>query len=471
MRVSAKRNVKKLFQKMGILIFVFMMMVGSQADFNVLNSNYHNIIFDNDFIIPNSQAPLEDSNLNTGAINVTIQQSYSNATDVSLDQDSVSFTSPAPSSAGYSSSNIDISIKDISIQNKSDIIEDSSRSWRTAMADSSPLVTSFAVPTNCYITNATFDLRLTGSTTNISAVIYNSTWTGSTSKPDGEYDDYIEFGNVTVDGTGWKTAKNETFYLDNSKTDNNTWFIGLYDGLYGATPSFQADWYYNDDSAGDGTDDTISYTWSLTDWSLITDISTVDLLTKIGLSLKNSSPDPTDINLEINGTAVDDTTSNKGEWIDTTAYSGSNGKLNFTASADWYDFSLAIDEVSIEYAKTTFDELTEYSVEFNQLVYWNGSVNITEFDSQFSSNEINFTIPYDWSVSDLLNESSSITYSTTSSQPTKTIRVTGASATNGKWKLLSSSANFGSSVSSYVGGSAVSLANYTNDVSFQHECV
>ncbi len=100
-----------------------------------------------------------------------------------------------------------------------------------------------------------------------------------------------------------------------------------------------------------------------------------------------------------------------------------------------------------------FDELTEYSVELNQLVYWNSSVNITEFDSKFSSNEINFTIPYDWTVTDLQNETTSITYSTTSSQPIKTVRVTGASATNGKWALEASSVNYGSSISSYVGGS------------------
>ncbi|MBN2156654.1 MAG: hypothetical protein JW776_11490, partial [Candidatus Lokiarchaeota archaeon] len=469
MKLSAKKHLKKFFRNTGILIFVLIIITSSQADFVSHHHKYTNDVAPNEDIIhalSDSKSPLQDSSLNSGSVNVSIKQTYSNETDININQETTSFTTSAPMDKDYLSSTINISVKDISIHNYTDILEDSGRYWRKLVDENKPLVTSFTVPIDCYLTNASFDMRLSGTADDLRVRIYNSTWDSdnSISKPSG-FNDYVYLGNITVDSSGWKDLTNINHYLNNSNTDNNTWFIGLFDLN---TATFDGLWYYNaDDNNGDNEDETLSYEWTVSGWSLVMDGDTVDFQTKVGLSLNTTTPDPTDINLQINGTIVDDTTSNKGEWIDTNPYSGSNGKLNFTFSADWYDFSLKVDEVTIDFTKNTFDERVEYSVDLNQLVYWNGSVNISEFESQFSDNEINFTIPYDWSISDLLNESTSITYATTSSASTKTVHVTGSSATNGKWKLKASSQNYGSSISSYVDSNPISVANFSNDVTFR----
>ncbi|MHA1453874.1 MAG: hypothetical protein ACTSRD_13515, partial [Promethearchaeota archaeon] len=472
MSVSSKRNIKKLLQKTSIMIFVLMMMISSQANLNSFDSDNGYSLDDYNFDKIKAQALLEDSNLNTGAINITIQQTYTNSTDVSLDQDNNHFTTPAPTSSDYSSSIINISVKDISISNKTNVIEDeTSLSFWHDVNNVLPSVTSFSVPSSCYLVNASFYVRRTLTQDGMMKIrLYNSTWNSTLSRsvPHSSVSQYTNLGEIGV-GNNWISNTSIMHFLNTSTTDNNTWFIGLVDEN---NVNYNGNWWFVEDSSGDGIDDTLSYeyagggTWALIENSLNPGAK-VDFISKVGLSLNTTTPDPSDVNLAINGTAVDDSTSNKGEWIDTSSYSGSNGKLNFTFSADWYDFSVDVDQIDIDYIKYKFDELTEYSVELNQLVYWNSSVNITEFDSRFSSNEINFTIPYDWTVTDLQNETTTITYSTTSSQPTKTVRVTGASATNGKWALEASSANYGTSVSSYVGGSAVSLANYSNDVIFQ----
>ena len=92
MKVSAKRNFKKLLQITGIAVFVFLMMLSSPADYTNLNYLFHNNddnILLNDIVLPSTQSILEDSNFNTGAINTTIQQSYSNSTDISMNQDGI----------------------------------------------------------------------------------------------------------------------------------------------------------------------------------------------------------------------------------------------------------------------------------------------------------------------------------------------------------------------------------------------
>ncbi len=327
------------------------------------------------------------------------------------------------------------------------------------------------------MTNASFDVRFTGTgfPENVSVVLYNSTWDGTNSrvKPDGNYVPHKILGNITIGSFGWKTIIFDDLtdtYLNNSKTYGNTWFIGLYDGLHGATPLFGTQWYYSVDAfdAAEG-DETQSYFWDVIDWDLVDDGGSVDLEARIGLSLNNSNPYPSLFNLTVNSTSVSDITEspthNGGLWESYASLSGSNNLMNFTTHADWYKYSFDVNQTIINFT-STFEATTTYTVESGVNVYWNATTEIDKFDHRLVNNTINFTIPLSWAtpLSTLDRDSSIVsTYSTKVNSLNKIITIRGANAIDGNWNLLTTSSNLLSNIDIGVEGVEKTYA-YTNEV-------
>ncbi len=402
-------------------------------------------------ILPIAQDYETNSSETVNVVTAFIEQGYKNDTDINLDQDTTSFSVPAPNATGYDSSYIKISVKDLTAENHTLIVEDNSvPSGFHDVNNAQPSVTSFTIPTDCYLTNLTFNVRRTlAQDGNMTVRLYNSSWSGTINEPNSNVNQYIQIGNLTT-GNGWKSITNINLFLNNSNTDNNTWYVGFVDHN---TAEYNGNWWYtNDDSSGDNNDETLSYEYlGASTWGLVEDTFSpgvlIDFHLQVGLSLNDSTPNPKLLDLHINGTSVDDNlitpSANNGTWININPLHGADNFLDFTVIANWYTYSLNIDQTIVNYTNS-FDAVTTYTAESGVNVFWNATTEINQFDHRLINNTVIFTIPNNWNtpLSRLDRDSTEISpYSTASNGTAKFITVRGSNAIDGNWTLLTTSSN------------------------------
>ncbi|MHA1562309.1 MAG: hypothetical protein ACTSPA_09320, partial [Promethearchaeota archaeon] len=470
-----KKTLKKKFKKMQIfitIIFLCMFIIGPFPNHDFTNNNGQETTNNSLNNIPKIQDYTTNSSGNSDWVETTLHQAYNNKSVFEINETSTSFTVPAPNATDFSTSFVNISINNITVSNKTLDIEISSLTYFHDV-EVDQCVTSFEVINNCYLREVSFRLREpgTGAGSIDAVVLYNATWDGEKHVPNGNYsistyDELIT--DVTVpDGTaGWFFIDFDDFYLDNSKTVDNTWFIGYIDDTGSGKDT---NWYYtNDDSDGDSLNETLSYEYDGTNWNLIEDTlhlknSKVDL--NINLSIGLSNPKPSDINLKINNTLVHNNpnlpNNNSGYW-DRTGDAGINNQINYTFSADWYNFALEVNNTQVNYTKSMAANTT-YTVESGSDVYWESEAIFEAFDHRLNNNTLNYTIPSSWSAYDLKNDSISIAIDKTFlNGSSKIVSVYNTKATDGNWTLYCSSTNLLNDVKIGVGGKETTIA-YSNE--------
>ena len=206
--------------------------------------------------IPKIQDYTTNSTGQTSNINVTLHQAYHNSTIININETSNSFTVPAPNATDFSSSYVDLSINDISVSNRSYTIDDSFGG--SLDVTTNPCVVSFVVDRNCYLANASFWTMkniMYAENGTMTVRLYNSTWNVDKNQPDG----YSDIGTIEINGTAWKSDVFDLSitYLNNSKTDNNTWYLGL---RTNGEEDFQGQWRYEADASNG--DNAISYVYA-----------------------------------------------------------------------------------------------------------------------------------------------------------------------------------------------------------------
>jgi hypothetical protein len=357
------------------------------------------------------------------------------------------------------------------------IVEDGPDNNRQQFDDVVPAASSFEVSDNCFLENVSVELYNPNSPDNVTVrfVLYNSTWnsTGKVSIPYGLKNDYIsELGTINYSANiEWVTLTKLQIYLDNSKTENNTWFIGLFTPWY-----HEGYWEWNWVSQGNGVDDTRSYTYQTfptTKWILAEALGQkVDYHLKVDLKPPKNTPNPESINLMINNSVVNGNQIQYGAgyWSSTDEYSSTSGHLGFRISADWWDVSCTITSIQIIYTKTDRRANSNFTVENGQEVLWNvtDSEGLNYLDARINETAtINFTIPSSWKNINVFN-------GTINRTGDVSIRVlnTGFSeiflmnAGSGNWYLTASSENLMASIESYVGFESKSIVNYSDIVHF-----
>ena len=249
---------------------------------------------------------------------VLLHQAYADSTLINIDEATTSISKNAPNATDFNVSKANLQLNNIKTYNYTDSIE-------TAVTDreqlTSALITSFSAPMNCYISNISVNIYHTdpaGATLDI--ILLNSTSNGSPKLLGNSTD----LGDLSVSAwqDGWGTATDLNYLLDNSKTNNSIWYIGLKFKTGDAIPN----WRWRTD--GGNIDDTDSYQYSGGNWVLYETATTVDFTIEIGFGLDSSTATPTDIGLTINQTAVknnpDTPTHNSGYW-DHTGYGSEGG--------------------------------------------------------------------------------------------------------------------------------------------------
>ncbi|MFX1251285.1 MAG: hypothetical protein ACFFCZ_06730 [Promethearchaeota archaeon] len=368
------------------------------------------------------------------------------------------------------------------IPNQTLIVEDSAANHRENPTTSRPCATSFQVTGNMYLENVSARLWTNnpGIDNEVKFVLYNSTWdsSNSTSIPGGHYlNDYIDLGNINYTANGWVTITGLHEYLDNSKTDNNTWFIGIWDIDEGTA---DANWYYTITGVGDTIDETRSYKYHTFYgyWEPVRypdppwEDYEVDFWLKLDLRPLNNIPNPENINLKINNSAVMGYPNEYGSgyWSSTAEYSSPSGNLGFTVSADWWDVSCTITVVHIDYTKTDLKATSKFRlVGSGQDVLWNvtESEGLNYFDPRVNEYAaINFTIPASWNNINVFNGTINRTDDVSIRSLNGYNEIHLSSAGNGYWFLTAQSRNLIESIDSYVGANPTNLVNYSTIVHF-----
>jgi len=367
---------------------------------------------------------------------------------------------------------------DISPPNQTLIVEDYTNNGYEAILNNEPCATSFTMETNGYIENISVNLQNTQApnTKNFNILLYNSTWdsSNSLSVPDGHYSSGLAtLATSSITSSGWVEVTGIDYYLDNSKTENNTWFIGLHE-----VGSSVLGWRYTHDSdiLGDDDNETWSFLYDLLfdeRWELVIepmDGFTVDF--HLTLDLKIIDNIPSKIGLKINDTSVTGYSDiyGAGHWISTNNYSNPSGYLSFTLTADWWDVSCTITYVKIVYKKTDARANSNFVVRSNQEVLWNvtDSEGLNYLDARINETvTINFTIPSSWNDINVFNATTNKTddiFVRSLNNGYNEICVLNAGS--GNWYLAASSANLLESIDSYIGSKAESTFNYSNIVHF-----
>jgi hypothetical protein len=406
-----------------------------------------------------------------GNINISLHQSLLDIllikiTNVS-DLTNNTFNANSPTDTTFNSSLIKIEIEDIYAPNKTLIIEDGTPDGSTDTS-TGICANSFKVKGDGYLENISVYFESGRNKEGIvRIVLYNSTWVAGSSVPAVTDQNYLaDLGTVILPSqnpgfTGWVSLTNVHTFLDNSNTENNTWFIGAEDiSQVNADPA----WH----SLSDGTDNAWAYQYSGSAWQEITGI---DFLLTMGLSPGDNTPNPENIGLKLNNTIINGYDNGTGYWSSTEEYGSSSGNLDFELSADWWDVECNITEIQINYTKTDLKAISSFSVVKNSAnILWNVTRNggLNFFDSDLENYKINFTIPESWSNINVFNGGTNKTGSSTSyslGNGYKTIEILNAG--NGTfWFLNATSINLLQSIDTYVGLISTNMVNYTNIVHF-----
>ncbi len=472
-------NKKKKIITCSVLLFSFLS-ITIFANFNFEPPFYKDGANKDDFInFPKTSDSLPSSKGMGNKVNITLHQSYLNTSTIeftNLDSEN-NFLEPFPNFNGYNTSFINMTVDSINAPNYTLVVEDDTITNFDDFTNSNPDVTSFEVIGNGYLENISVYVRnVAGNPATVTMVLYNSTWdTGnSRSEPDGTNLGYVStLGtfNVPATTTGTYSLFHVHYLLNNTFTENNTWFIGLFDGGVGADTR----WYYvADQSNGDNDDESTAYYyssgWVLRDDFLLGDPS-VDFRLSIDLSPINNIPKPSEINLKLNTTLFYDISQGSGYYSSEEAYSSTSDVLNFTVSADWWDVSCNITKVQINYTKTDLRADSSFEVLGNgQDVFWNvtKSGGLNYFDSRFNNYTINFTISSRWTNIEVWNGGTDKTgdIKTHNFNHYKDIQMVNAG--NGTyWFLNATSSNLLTDIKKYVGTTSVAdTFNYTDLVHF-----
>jgi hypothetical protein len=404
---------------------------------------------------------------NGTSINCSVQQSIYNTSIISFtnltDPDNNTFSASSPTIEGYNSEFTNITIEDIYAPNITNIIEDQhddSSSFNYVR-----LVGSFTIPGKTYLSNFSTNLYRNGNgdLSNIRVRIYNSTWTEEGNIPD-DYTEIISLGNIQFeDHDGWYNNYSQYFdphLLNPEKTDNETFFIELYDS--GDSAIY---WRRSTDSVDDNGN-MYAYYWDTAppaSWENITEDAptrTVDLTLKVDLAPLDNNPNPEDINMTINNLPINgyENINGSGYWNTTdNIIEDLSGYINFTIRADWWNVSCNVSSVQINYTKTGLLANSSFNIgESGGDVVWN----VTRSDFNFFDDRIkhtqtiNFTLPSNWNSSTIeaYNGTGNLkTIQTT--ELTDEIRVKVLDASNGtEWYLLGNSTNLLDSIVAYKDG-------------------
>ena len=322
-------------------------------------------------------------------LNVTLHQSLVNSSNIEFPNLDLSntFTEPFPKSSGYNTSLINMTLNNINAPNKSLIVEQGDTGSTLLVLN---YWTSFTIVGDCYLENISVKVHTGGTGDTFSIDVWNATQSGSYPKYNTDLNGGAVLKSIFVNNPNphWENVTNLHTRLYADQTYQKTFFVGM--------KAAGLDGYWHQENEANGDNSTVWRTGGSVPETGI------DMTLKLGLAPLSNSPKPSDINLQINGTKVDDdlSGSNLGYWTPSQIFSSSMGELGFGITTDWWDVSCNVSNVQINFTKTDLKASSSFNIPSSgQEVQWNVSVagGLNYFDARINDfNTINFTIPETW---------------------------------------------------------------------------
>ncbi len=408
-------------------------------------------------------------------VNLTAGMSYASKLNYEMNNSNNLLEIPAPSNQAFNASFANITMGNIKVPNFNPYLQTYNERGQLLIEANRP-ATSFTVPSNCHLTNASFYFNIFAGDPVFSVRLHNSTWndTLGINQPYGNPfvpNDYktINISTPGVSGAGWVnftfTISPDT-YLNSSKTDNNTWYICLVVG------SGSVEWNYELDGENEDDDNSLSYEFSFPNWYLTEDSGDiVDYAAKLGFKRIELTIKPSDIGLKINGFAVKDVNNPiyTGQWISTRILTPKpDGKLILDVTADYWGVCWTIYNISVKYTKTDIKATTNFTIQLGSIVTWEVNRAVEVFNINFSDFILNFTISDTWTISNCYNISSADPHTFLEWDkpgPYKEISIDDA-GNSSNWRLFCTSINFADSISILVDGINSTTVHYFDDLQF-----
>ncbi|MFX1414220.1 MAG: hypothetical protein ACFFA2_10325, partial [Promethearchaeota archaeon] len=422
--------------------------------------------------LPRSAEP-QDFNGIGEQINITLHQSLiDTATKQFSNLDvSNSFTEPFPLFAGYETSFVNISINNINAPNKTLNLELATSSSDQISTDL--FAYSFTIRNTCIIQNFSIYLSESGGSggsVDIKILIFNATYDSI----DSRIEPHTNTGLIDITqsvpdehtGQWYNFTLNKV--LDAANTYNNTFFIYFYQNT---NFNFARGYYHY--QTGTTTDNYLVYRDSGAGWQALAR----DISSQVIVGLNDNTPRPTEINLKVNGTLVNNLgIGNQGFYSSTQKFSSADGNIDFEVTADWWEVSCDIIRVEINFTKIDLKANSIFKIlSSSDNVQWNVSVvgGLNYFDSRVTDfNTINFTIPKTWLSNSIkvFNDTSEWLSADINKDFTKNgyryVQVLNA-GNGSNWYLLANSTNLLSSINTYVSGIQRQIVNFSNNVEFR----
>jgi len=395
-------------------------------------------------------------------VDIIVHQSLINSSLIEFSNlsESNSFIEPSPTFIGFNTSYTKIDIDDIYAPNKTLEVE-TNPGFPTVLT--LPYYTSFEVPTDCYLNAVEININAPATGSIFTYDVFDAKYENNYIRPDTDLTGGgFNLGTKANDSNTdlWLRLDGLNELLNATESYNNTFFIYI-----SASDVFSSIW--NADNTGD---DTISYN------NPSGNPLNIDLTLKVELSPLNNTPKPSQINLELNKMPVSDSGQGSG-YLETTLglLSDYSGLLDFTIEPDWWDVSLNITNVQLNYTKSDITANTNFNIiKSSENVNWTVSVpgGLEYFDSRIPKyNTINYSIPSKWILSSLriYDDSGLISSSNINDKlinpDLREIQV--INAVNGtNWLLTANSTNLLTGVSTLVNGNPYNIVNFSNTVRF-----
>ncbi|MHC1591214.1 MAG: hypothetical protein ACXQS8_03950, partial [Candidatus Helarchaeales archaeon] len=302
-----------------------------------------------------------------------------------------------------------------------------------------------------YISGIKFALDNTGQATGInktSIYIWNSSWDMGNNRPapdqliwsmtDISTNIYVPNGSPLT----WVniTLPYKTVFLQSNNTDNNSYFITVNGTPYDTTSPLWA--YAIDDDTifnyNDEVPEGLAYQYTGSAWELAKTILNYNIdLTLIVENVTYKAPDDPAVNLKINGTAVNGTGGDTGNWINSTFTfpAESSGHVIYDVQSSDPAVRYKVN-ATLELINTNPNRTTTYLVNgTGTTVTWNISV-LNNIPSNAQNVSMNITVPPTWNVLYVLNPSQG-NHTNWTFNPV--IQVQDMGTTTGYWTILCNS--------------------------------
>ncbi|NVM01869.1 MAG: hypothetical protein HWN67_06015 [Candidatus Helarchaeota archaeon] len=441
-------NFKKMCfsRKKATLIIIMFLIISNFIIPIVLDSSNNSDFTTQDFFnldifnAPNKKDPITNPNIPLKTLSNGEFMGYGNNRSVIAYFDSYGSTNGNSTNLeidtnGWDMKSLNFTIDQLRAHNHTKVLEDQVGAYSVVISSSILYLMSFNISDDANLTEVNF--YLTSNADNATILIYNS---NTSAKPNNLYKK-IEVGGYNVGAGAWVNySLSENNSLKISETNNQTFFIGI-----NRTGLPIKNWWGNIDGVDGGK---IYFSNGLT-WQ---EDPGRDLTLKLKFIPLNETPNPSDINLKINGQNV----LNNFTWKNSSRFNATGSNIIFDIDSTWGNITYRANWTAT--LIQNLNGIANFSANStNNIVNWNVSISNLDFGAISSNKQINVSLPISWNISAVFSDSTPYgNFDNVTEDNLKILRI--FDPPNSSWNIGAESQNYITSIKLYKGSNEVNTS-------------